>query len=152
MLYLSDGSDRLQRLKVQGIFRKQKSSTARASRGEARDNPENCGSGPRKATSSRHVFCSACAPAPGLSLWRWQAGQHLPLSRQLVVGIVAAADAEAEELAGGALDLLPLGLRGALQELVAVLQVPVVAPVLMDAPNAQEVVARETLHEGFKLI
>ena len=69
-----------------------------------------------------------------------------------MVGIVAAADAEAEELAGGALDLLPLGLRGALQELVAVLQVPVVAPVLMDAPNAQEVVARETLHEGFKLI
>lgn len=79
-------------------------------------------------------------------------GQHLPLSRQLVVGIVAAADAEAEELAGSALDLLPLGLRGALQELVAVLQVPVVAPVLMDAPNGQEVVARETLHERFKLI
>lgn len=40
--------------------------------------------------------------------------QHLPLSRQLVVGIVAAADAEAEQLAGCALNLLPLGLHGAL--------------------------------------
>ena len=69
-----------------------------------------------------------------------------------MVGIVAAADAEAEELAGGALDLLPLGLHGTLQELVAVLHVPVVAPVLMDAPNGQEVVAGETLHKRFKLI
>lgn len=78
--------------------------------------------------------------------------QHLPLSRQLVVGIVAAADAEAEQLAGCALNLLPLGLHGALQELVAVLQVPVVSPVLMDAPDGQEVVAGETLHKRFKLI
>lgn len=79
-------------------------------------------------------------------------GQHSPLSGQLVAGVVAAADTEAEELAGGAPDLLPLGLRGALQELVAVLQVPVVAPVLVDAPDGQEVVARETLHERFKFI
>ena len=79
-------------------------------------------------------------------------GSHLPLSRQLVVGIVATADTEAEELAGGALDLLPLGLGGALQELVTVLQVPVVAPVLMDAPDGQEVVAGQTLHKRFKLI
>ena len=79
-------------------------------------------------------------------------GQHSPLSGQLVAGVVAAADTEAEELAGGAPDLLPLGLRGALQELVPVLQVPVVAPVLVDAPDGQEVVARETLHERFKLI
>jgi len=69
-----------------------------------------------------------------------------------MVGIVAAADAETEELAGRALDLLPLGLGGALQEFVTVLQVPVVAPVLMDAPDGQEVVAGETLHKGFKLI
>ena len=82
----------------------------------------------------------------------WRVGQHSPLSGQLVAGVVAAADAEAEQLAGGALDLLPLGLRGALQELVAVLQVPVVAPVLVDAPDGQEVVARETLHERLKLI
>lgn len=77
---------------------------------------------------------------------------HSPLPRQLVVGVVAAADTEAEELAGRALDLLPLGLHGALQELVAVLQVPVIAPVLMDAPDGQEVVAGEALHERFKLI
>lgn len=96
---------------------------------------------------SKCSFCTASASALGLSLQRRYVGLHLPLSRQLVVGIVAAADAEAEELAGGALDLLPLGLRGALQELVAVLQVPVVAPVLMDAPDGQEVVAGETLHE-----
>lgn len=89
---------------------------------------------------------SGCQPALGPSLQR-QGRQHLPLSRQLVVGVVAAADAEAEELAGCALDLLPLGLHGALQELVAVLQVPVVAPVLVDAPDGQEVVAGETLHK-----
>lgn len=60
---------------------------------------------------------------------------------------MAAADAQAEELAGCALDLLPLGLGGALQELVAVLQVPVIAPVLMDASDGQEVVVGKTLHE-----
>lgn len=65
---------------------------------------------------------------------------------------MAAADTEAEELAGRALDLLPLRLHGTLQQLVAVLQVPVVAPVLMDAPDGQEVVAGQTLHKRLKLI
>lgn len=74
-------------------------------------------------------------------------GQHIPLSRQLVVGVVAAAYTEAKELAGSALDLLPLSLCGALQELVAVLQVPVIAPVLVDATDGQKVVAGETLHK-----
>lgn len=60
---------------------------------------------------------------------------------------MAAAHTEAEELAGSALNLLPLCFRGTLQELVAVLQVPVIAPVLVDATNGQEVVAWETLHE-----
>lgn len=51
-------------------------------------------------------------------------------------------DTEAEEFAGSALDLLALGFQGALQQFVAVLQVPVVPPVLVDACNGQEVVAR----------
>lgn len=84
---------------------------------------------------------------PGRCLQRWRWWQHLPLSRQLVVGIVATAYTEAEKLAGSALDLLSLCLCGTLQELVAVLQVPVIAPVLMDAPDGQEVVAGEALHK-----
>ena len=101
---------------------------------------------------SKCVLYTAPASFLALSLQgRWE-GQHSPLSGQLVVGDVAAADTEAEKLSSRALDLLPLGLHGALQELVSVLQVPVVAPVLVDAPDGQEVVARETLHERFKLI
>lgn len=59
-----------------------------------------------------------------------------------MVGVVPTPDTEAKEFAGGALDLLALGFQRALQQLVAVLQVPVVPPVLVDAPNGQEVVAR----------
>lgn len=51
-------------------------------------------------------------------------------------------DTEAKEFAGSALDLLALGFQVALQQLVAGLQVPVVPPVLVDAPDGQEVVAR----------
>lgn len=69
-------------------------------------------------------------------------GGGLPFSRQLVVRVVPTPDTEAKEFAGSALDLLALGFQGALQQLVAVLQVPVVPPVLVDAPNGQEVVAR----------
>lgn len=69
-------------------------------------------------------------------------GRRLPFSRQLVVGVVPTPDTEAEEFAGSALDLLALGFQGALQQLVAVLQVPVISPVLVDARNGQEVVAR----------
>lgn len=59
-----------------------------------------------------------------------------------MVGVVPTPDTEAEEFAGSALDLLALGFQGALQQLVAVLQVPVIPPVLVDARNGQEVVAR----------
>lgn len=70
------------------------------------------------------------------------AWMEVPFSRQLVVRVVPTADTEAKEFAGSALDLLALGFQGALQQLVAVLQIPVVPPVLVDAPNGQEVVAR----------
>lgn len=59
-----------------------------------------------------------------------------------MVGIVPTPDTEAKEFAGSALDLLALGFQVALQQLVAGLQVPVVPPVLVDAPDGQEVVAR----------
>lgn len=64
-----------------------------------------------------------------------------------MVGIVATAHTEAKELAGSTLDFLPLSLSGTLQKLVTALQVPVIAPVLVDAANGQEVVAWETLHK-----
>lgn len=60
---------------------------------------------------------------------------------------MAASNAETKELAGCALDLLPLSLSGTLQELVTALQIPVITPVLMDTTNGQEVVAWETLHK-----
>lgn len=59
-----------------------------------------------------------------------------------MIRIVPTPDTEAKELAGGALDLLALDLHGTLQEFVAVLEVPVVPPVLVDAPNGQEMVVR----------
>lgn len=64
-----------------------------------------------------------------------------------MVGIVATSHTETKELAGCALDLLPLSLSGALQELVTALQIPVITPVLVDTTNGQEVVAWETLHK-----
>jgi hypothetical protein len=64
-----------------------------------------------------------------------------------VIGVVAATHAEAKELAGSALNLLPLCLSGTLQELVAVLQIPVIATVLVDATDSQEVVAGKALHK-----
>lgn len=67
---------------------------------------------------------------------------EVPFPRQLVVRIVPTPDTKAKEFAGSALDLLALGFQRALQQLVAVLQVPVIPPVLVDAPNGQEVVAR----------
>lgn len=60
---------------------------------------------------------------------------------------MAAAHTEAKELAGGSLDFLPLSLSCTLQKFVTALQVPVIAPVLVDAANGQEVVAWETLHK-----
>lgn len=69
-----------------------------------------------------------------------------------MVGVVVAADAKAKELAGGALDLLPLGLQRALQQPVARLKVPVVPPQQMDAADRQEVGGRQPLQEGLKLI
>ena len=70
-----------------------------------------------------------------------------PLPRHLVVGVVVAADAEAKELAGGALDLEPLGLQGALEQAVAGLQVPVTAPQKVDTADRQEVGGGQPLQE-----
>lgn len=58
-----------------------------------------------------------------------------PLPRHLVAGIVVTTDAEAKELAGGALDLEPLDLQGTLKESVAGLQVPVTAPQKMNTAD-----------------
>lgn len=69
-----------------------------------------------------------------------------------MVGVVVAADAEAKELAGGALDLEPLDLQGALQQPVASLQVPVAAPQEVHAANGQEVGGGQPLQEGLELI
>lgn len=69
-----------------------------------------------------------------------------------MVGVVVAADAEAKELAGGALDLEPLDLQGALQQPVASLQVPVAAPQEVHAADGQEVGGGQPLQEGLELI
>lgn len=69
-----------------------------------------------------------------------------------MVGVVVAADAEAKELAGGALDLEPLDLQGALQQPVAGLQVPVAAPQEVHAADGQEVSGGQPLEEGLELI
>lgn len=69
-----------------------------------------------------------------------------------MVGVVVAADAEAKELAGGALDLEPLDLQGALQQPVAGLQVPVAAPQEVHAADGQEVCGGQPLQEGLELI
>lgn len=59
-----------------------------------------------------------------------------------MVRVVPAPDTEAKEFAGSALDLLTLRLQGALEELVSVLKIPVITPVLVDAPDGQEMVVR----------
>lgn len=70
----------------------------------------------------------------------------------MVVGVVVTTDAEAKELAGGALDLEPLDLQGTLQEPVASLKVPVAAPQEMHAADGQEVSGGQPLQEGLELI
>ncbi|KAK4811469.1 hypothetical protein QYF61_010348 [Mycteria americana] len=70
------------------------------------------------------------------------------MCRQLVVRIVPTPDTEAKQFAGSALDLLALGFQGALQQLVAVLQIPVIPPVLVDAPNKTE----EGTAEGYEMV
>lgn len=77
---------------------------------------------------------------------------HLPLSRHLVVRVVVAADAEAKELAGSALNLEPLDLQRALQQPVASLQVPVAAPQEVHAADGQEVSGGQPLQEGLELV
>lgn len=69
-----------------------------------------------------------------------------------MVGVVVAADTKAKELAGGALDLLSLGLQRALQQPVARLQVPVVPPQQMDTADWEEVGGWQPLQEGLELI
>lgn len=75
-----------------------------------------------------------------------------PLPGHMVVGVVVTTDAEAKELAGGALDLEPLDLQGTLQEPVASLKVPVAAPQEMHAADGQEVSGGQPLQEGLELI
>lgn len=69
-----------------------------------------------------------------------------------MVGVVVTADAEAEELAGGALDLESLDLQGALKEPVAGLEVPVAAPQKMHAADGQEMSGGQPLQKGLELI
>ncbi|TNN83192.1 hypothetical protein EYF80_006525 [Liparis tanakae] len=79
----------------------------------------------------------------------------------LVVGVVVTTDAEAKELASGALDLEPLDLQGTLQEPVAGLKVPVAAPQEMHTADGQELphravtvneVGRGQLVKGFHVL
>lgn len=65
---------------------------------------------------------------------------------------MVATDAEAKELAGGALNLEPLDLQGALEEPVAGLQVPVAAPQEVHAADGQEVSGGQPLQEGLELV
>lgn len=69
-----------------------------------------------------------------------------------MVWVVVATDAEAKELAGGALNLEPLDLQGALEEPVASLQVPVAAPQEVHAADGQEVSGGQPLQEGLELV
>lgn len=69
-----------------------------------------------------------------------------------MVWVVVTTDAEAKELAGGALNLEPLDLQGALEEPVAGLKVPVTAPQEMHAADGQEVSGGQPLQEGLELI
>lgn len=61
-------------------------------------------------------------------------------------------DAEAKELAGGALDLEPLDLQGTLKQPVACLKVPVAAPQEMHTADGQEVSGGQPLQEGLELV
>ena len=82
----------------------------------------------------------------------WRSYLYPPFPRHLVVGVVVTTDAEAKELAGGALDLEPLNLQGTLEEPVAGLQVPVTAPQEMHTADRQEVSGGQPLQEGLELI
>ena len=77
---------------------------------------------------------------------------HPPLSRHLVVWVVVTTDAEAEELAGGALNLEPLDLQGTLEEPVAGLEVPVASPQEMHTADGQEVSGGQPLQEWLELV
>lgn len=64
-----------------------------------------------------------------------------------MVGIVVTADAEAEELAGSALDLQSLHLQGALKKPVAGLQIPVAAPEKMHTADGEEMSGGQPLQK-----
>lgn len=87
-----------------------------------------------------------------ISTTMWRSYIYPPLPRHLVVGVVVTTDAEAKELASGALDLEPLDLQGTLQEPVAGLKVPVAAPQEMHTAHGQEVSGGQPLQEGLELI
>lgn len=87
-----------------------------------------------------------------ISITMWRSYFHPPLPRHLVVGVVVTTDAEAKELAGGALDLEPLDLQGTLKEPVAGLKVPVAAPQEMNTADGQEVSGGQSLQKGLELV
>lgn len=62
------------------------------------------------------------------------------------------ADAEAEKLAGGVLNLESLDLQGALEEPVAGLEVPVTAPQEVHAADGEEVSGGQPLQERLEFI
>lgn len=82
----------------------------------------------------------------------WRLYFYPPLPRHLVVWVVVTTDAEAKELAGGALNLEPLDLQRTLKEPVAGLKVPVTAPQEMHTADGQEVSGGQPLQEGLELI
>lgn len=65
---------------------------------------------------------------------------------------MVAADAQAEEFAGRALDLQSLGLQRTLQEPIAVLKVPVAAPQQVNAAHGEEMRRWQPLQKRLKLI
>lgn len=77
---------------------------------------------------------------------------HPPLPGHLMVWVVVTADAEAEKLAGGVLNLESLDLQGALEEPVAGLEVPVAPPQEVHAADGEEVSRGQPLQERLELI
>lgn len=69
-----------------------------------------------------------------------------------MVRVVVTTDAEAEELAGSALNLEPLDLQGTLEEPVAGLEVPVTSPQEMHTADGQEVSGGQPLQERLELV
>lgn len=77
---------------------------------------------------------------------------HPPLPGHLMVWVVVTTDAEAEQLAGGVLNLQSLDLQGGLEEPVAGLEVPVAAPQEVHAADGKEVSRGQPLQKRLEFI